>query len=108
MKTLATLIIAVCFAGAAYAGCGKKIEVKGKLSTYDSEKKELTVSGKKDTEDKKITLAATYVVKDAEGAEVKIEDVVGKRVNISTDKHTQKAEAITVVAKKPKAKDSEA
>ena len=108
MKTLITLIIAVCFAGSAYAGCGKKIDVKGKLSAYDAEKKELTVSGKKDTEDKKVTLAATYVVKDAEGAEVKLEDVVGKRVTISTDKHTKKAEAITVVKKKPKAKDSDA
>ena len=106
MKTLITLAIAVCFAGSVYAGCGKKIDVKGKLSAYDSEKKELTVAGKKDTEDKKVTLAATYVVKDDKGAEVKLEDIIGKRVSISTDKHTKKAEAVTVIKKK--AKDSDA
>jgi hypothetical protein len=103
MKKLITIAIVCCFAGAAYAGCGVKVDVKGKLSGYDAEKKELTVAGKKkDADPTTITLAATVVVKDAKGAEAKIEDIVGKRVTISTDKHTKKAEAITVMAKKKK------
>ncbi|MDF1811934.1 MAG: hypothetical protein P1V20_06960 [Verrucomicrobiales bacterium] len=104
MKKLLVIAIAFCFAGAAYAGCGVKIDVKGKLTNYDPETKELTVTtGKKDApKEKKITMEATVAVKDAKGEEAKIEDLVGKRVTVSTDKHTKKAEAVSVLAKKKK------
>lgn len=104
MKKITILALAFCLAGAAYAGCGTKIDVTGKVTNYDAEKKELTVAaGKKDApEEKKITLEATVAVKDDKGAEVKIEDLVGKRVTVSTDKHTAKGEAITLAAKKAK------
>ncbi|MCB1078325.1 MAG: hypothetical protein KDM64_10915 [Verrucomicrobiae bacterium] len=89
MKKLIALVLALGLSGAAYAGCGVKVAVDGKLSKFDAEKKELTVG--KQT----ITLAASAVVKGADGKEAKIEDLVGKEVNVSTDKHTKKAEAIT-------------
>lgn len=100
MKTLIITAIAICFASSTYAGCGVKVDVKGKLKSYDAEKKELTITQKK--EDKIVTLEATAVIKNAEGAEATIEDLVGKRVNVSTDKHTKKAEAISGLAKKKK------
>jgi hypothetical protein len=35
-------------------------------------------------------------VTDADGKEAKIEDLVGKEVTVSTDKHTKKGETVTV------------
>jgi ABC-type glycerol-3-phosphate transport system substrate-binding protein len=100
MKKITVLALAFCLAGAAYAGCGVKVDVTGKLTKFDAEKKELTVaSGKADApEEKKITLEATAAVKDDKGAEVKIEDLVGKSVSVSTDKHTKKGESVTLAA----------
>ncbi|MDF1754720.1 MAG: hypothetical protein P1U89_18185 [Verrucomicrobiales bacterium] len=100
MKKLLTIAVALCFAGAAYAGCGVKVDVKGKLKSYDAEKKELTLTQK--DADKTVTMDATVVIKDAKGEDANIEDLVGKRVTVSTDKHTKKAEAISVMAKKKK------
>ena len=94
MKKIIALALAFAMTGIAYAGCGTKIPVDGKLKKFDKEKKELTV-GKKT-----ITLAATAKIKDKDGKEVKIEDLIGKTVNVSTDKHTKKAESVTETKKK--------
>lgn len=107
MKKLITLAIAICFTiGSVYAGCGTKIEVKGKITGYDAEKKELTVtSGKKDApKENKITLEATVAVTGKDGAEAKIEDLMEKRVVVSTDKHTKKGESIALMVRKKKPK----
>ena len=90
MKKLITITMAVLVAGAAYAGCGTKIPVEGKISKYDAEKKMLTI-GTKD-----ITLDASVSIKDASGKRAKLEDLVGQEVMVSTDKHTKRAESVLV------------
>ena len=89
MKKFLTIAITMMMAGAAYAGCGVKVPVSGEVKGYDAEKKELTVG------DAKIRLAATVTVKNAEGEDAKIEDMVGKEVTVSTDKHNKKGESVT-------------
>ena len=89
MKKLLSVALALTITGSAYAGCGIKVPVAGKLDSYDKEKKELKV-GKES-----ITLAATVKVTGADGKEAKIEDLKGQEVTVSTDKHTKKAESIT-------------
>ena len=89
MKKLIALAIAIAMTGAAYAGCGTKVPVEGEFTKYDAEKKELTVG------EKTVTLAASAEIKDADGKEAKIEDLVGKKVVVSTDKHTKKGESVT-------------
>ncbi len=89
MKKLLTLAIALTMSGAAYAGCGVKIPVTGKVDSYDKEKKELKVGSET------ITLTASAKITDAKGKEVKIEDLVGKEVTVSTDKHNKKGESVT-------------
>lgn len=90
MKHLLTLALALSLTAAAHAGCGIKVPVSGKMTGYDKEKKEVKVGAES------ITLAATVKVTDAEGKEVKIEDLVGKEVTVSTDKHNKKGETVTV------------
>jgi len=89
MKKLLTVALALTMAGSAYAGCGVKIPVTGKLDSYDKEKKEIKI-GKE-----AITLAATVKIIGADGKEAKIEDLVGKEVTVSTDKHNKKGESVT-------------
>lgn len=89
MNKFLTLAIALTMTGAANAGCGIKIPVVGKLASYDKEKKELKVG------DQAITLAASAKITGADGKEVKIEDLVGKEVTVSTDKHNKKGESVT-------------
>ena len=88
MKTLLTIAFALTMAGSSYAGCGIKVPVSGKLASYDKEKKEIKVG------ETAITLAATVKITDADGKEIKIEDLVGKEVTVSTDKHNKKGESV--------------
>ena len=89
MKTLLTVAFALTMAGSSYANCGIKVPVSGKLASYDKEKKELKVA------DQAITLAAGAKITGEDGKEVKIEDLVGKDVTVSTDKHNKKGESVT-------------
>ena len=89
MKKLLTAALALTMVGSAYAGCGLKVPVSGKIASYDKEKKELKIG------DQAITLAATVKVIGADGKEAKIEDLVGKEVTVSTDKHNKKGESVT-------------
>lgn len=89
MKHFLSLAIALTMIGSANAGCGIKIPVSGKLASYDKEKKELKVG------EQAITLAAAAKIIGADGKEVKIEDLVGKEVTVSTDKHNKKGESVT-------------
>ena len=78
MKQILGIMAAIAIAaGSAYAGCGKKVTVTGKLS-YDKDTKTLTVEGVK----KPIKLQATTKVKDAEGKEAEIADLDGKKVDV--------------------------
>ena len=89
MKKLLTIAVTMMMAGASYAGCGIKVPVSGEAKAYNAEKKQLTVGTEA------ITLAATVKVTNAEGKEVKITDLVGKQVTVSTDKHNKKGESVT-------------
>ena len=84
MKHLLALAVALTMTGAAHAGCGIKVPVTGKLASYDKEKKELKIG------EQAITLAAAAKIIGADGKEAKIEDLVGKEVTVSTDKHNNK------------------
>jgi len=97
MKKLIIFSVAICMTGAAFAGCGDKIPVEGELSEYDAEKKILKVGRKE------ITLAASVQIKGADGATVDIKELMGKEVLVSTDKHTEKGESVTLVVKEEKA-----
>lgn len=88
MKKLLAILSIVALSGSVYAGCGVKVPVSGELSSYDAEKKVLKVG------DQEITLAASATIVDADGKEAKIEDLVGKKVTVSTDKHTKKGEEV--------------
>jgi len=89
MKKLLTLAVTLMMAGASYAGCGIKVPVSGKAEAYNAEKKQLTVGTEA------ITLAPTAKITNAEGKEVKITELVGKEVTVSTDKHNKKGESVT-------------
>lgn len=88
MKKLFSVLAVLALSASVHAGCGVKIPVSGKLSAYDAEKKVLKVGSEE------ITLAAAAKIVDADGKEVKIEDLVGKKVTVSTDKHTKKGEEV--------------
>ena len=90
MKKLIALAAALMVASAAYAGCGLKVPVSGEVKSYNAEKKELTVGATA------ITLAATVKITDDKGKEVKVADLVGKKVTVSTDKHNKKGESVTL------------
>ena len=89
MKHLLSFALALSLTASANAGCGIKVPVSGKVASYDKEKKELKVG------EQAITLAATVKVIGADGKEAKIEDLVGKEVTVSTDKHNKKGESVT-------------
>ena len=89
MKHLLAFAVALTLTASVHAGCGIKVPVSGKIASYDKEKKELKVG------EEAITLAATAKITDADGKEVKIEDLVGKEVTVSTDKHNKKGESVT-------------
>lgn len=88
MKKLLAILSIIALSGSLYAGCGVKVVVAGELSKYDSETKVIKVG------DENITLAASAKIVDADGKEAKIEDLVGKKVTVSTDKHTKKGEEV--------------
>jgi len=96
MNKLFIFSVVICLSKAAFAGCGEKIPVEGKLSEYDAEKKILKVGRKE------ITLAASAQIKGADGATVEIKELVGKEVLVSTDKHSEKGESVTLVIKEEK------
>ncbi len=90
---IAILAAAMIAAGSAYAGCGKKVTVSGKL-TYDADAKTLTVKGAP----KPIKLQAGTKITGKDGAEAKIEDLDGKKVEI-VHEH-EKADSVALAAKK--------
>ncbi len=88
MKKLLAILSIVALSGSVYAGCGVKVPVSGELSSYDAEKKVLKVGSQE------ITLDASAKIVGADGKDAKIEDLVGKKVTVSTDKHTKKGEEV--------------
>lgn len=97
MKQLVALFVALTIAaGSVYAGCGKKDTDSGKLTSYDKEKKAIMVEladGKMAT----IALTPTTETKDAAGKAAKIEDLVGKTVQVVSEH--KKADSVTETKK---------
>ncbi|HQW30559.1 MAG: hypothetical protein KA152_10005 [Verrucomicrobiales bacterium] len=88
MKKLIAILAVIALSSSIYAGCGVKVPVSGKLSAYNAETKTLKIG------EQSVTLAAAATITDADGKPVKIEDLVGKKVEVSTDKHTKNAESV--------------
>ena len=83
MKYILTIFAVLGIAGAAIAGCGKKQTDTGELKSYDADSKAITlmVDGKK----AKLTLTGSTKVKNKDGSEAKIEDLVGKNVKVISE-----------------------
>jgi hypothetical protein len=83
-KVLALFVAAAIAAGSAYANCGMKSTDSGKLTSYDKETKAIVVEladGKKAT----YTLTPATTSKDAAGKAAKIEELVGKTVQVVSE-----------------------
>lgn len=79
MKTILSVLCALgVAAGSAYAGCGKIVEDSGKLSSYDSDTKEIVVQV---ADDKQANLTITPDTKNAD----KIESWIGKNVVVLSE-----------------------
>ena len=85
MKKIAIAILAsIAMIGAASAGCGKKVTNEGTLSSYDADSKAIVVVGE-DGKKAKLTLTPKTVIKDADGKEIKLEDLVEKSVKVTSE-----------------------
>ncbi|MEQ1843704.1 MAG: hypothetical protein ABL994_25150 [Verrucomicrobiales bacterium] len=84
MKKILTILASFALASAASAGCGKTVENKGSLSSYDAVAKVVVV---KDAEGKeaKLTLTPTSTITDKDGKVAKIEDLAGKSVVVVSE-----------------------
>lgn len=79
MKKLLTIISVVALsAGSVFAGCGKKVTDEGKLTSYNADKKEVTIT----TADGK---AVNRVLTPASTVSGKIEELVGKAVKVVSE-----------------------
>ncbi len=97
MKYILTIVAVLGLAlSGAYAGCGKKVTVTGKLS-YDKDTKALVVAGTK----KPIALTPDTAITGADGKKAEIADLDGKKV-VVVHEHN-KADSVKVAAKKKKA-----
>ena len=82
-KFLAILAALAVSASAAYAGCGKKVNNDGKLTSYDADTKALVVTvGKKEV---KLQTTPKTEFKSKDGKKVKAADLVGKKVKVVSE-----------------------
>ena len=85
MKKLLTLLTVVGLAcGSAYAGCGKKVTNEGEFSSFDADTKALVVE-LEDGKEAKLTATPKTKVKDKDGDEVKLTDLIGKKVKVISE-----------------------
>ena len=89
MKTIVTILTVLGLATAAYAGCGKKTTSEGELKSYDADAKSITVEGAK----KAISITSSTEIKDKDGNDAKIEDLVGGDVKVVSEHG--KADSVT-------------
>ena len=84
MKKFFAILAAVAVsASAAYAGCGKKVDNAGELTSYDADTKALVVT----VGDKKVKLTTTPKTefKTKDGKKAKAADLVGKKVKVVSE-----------------------
>ena len=85
MRIILSVILAVVLtAGAAYAGCGKKVTDKGTLKSLDSDKKVIVVAGK-DGKEAKLSLTTSTKSVGADGKDAELADLVGKKVTVISE-----------------------
>jgi hypothetical protein len=91
MKTILSILTVLALAGAAYAGCGKKVTDSGTLKSFDADTKSIVVEA--DGKETKITITKATATKAKDGSEAKIKDLVGKTVTVVSE-HS-KADAVS-------------
>ena len=89
MKTILTILTVLGLAAGAYAGCGKKVTDSGSLEKYDADTKTIVVKGAK----KPFKISSSTEVKDKDGKDAKIEDLVGGDVKVVSEHG--KADSVT-------------
>jgi hypothetical protein len=110
MKAIITTILALAFATASYAGCGKKAASIGKIETYDAETKALVlkITDSSDAKELKAKSAKLTLTPDTKIlAEGDIASLVGKRVSVVSE-HGKVDFVIALTPKKGKKKDKAA
>ena len=95
-KLLALFVAAAIAAGSAYANCGMKNTDSGKLTSYDKESKAIVVE-LADVKTATYTLTPTTTSMDAAGKTAKIEDLVGKAVQVVSEH--KKVDSVTETKK---------
>ncbi len=85
-KLLAILTIVAVSAGSSFAACGKKVTDEGKLTSFNAEKKELTITT---ADGKTVTRVLTPSTTGAD----KAADLVGKSVKVVSEHN--KADSVT-------------
>ena len=92
MKKFFAIIAAVAVSfSAAYAGCGKKVNDEGELTSYDADTKAIVVKvGKKEV---KLTATPKTEFKSKDGKKAKAADLVGKKVKVVSEH--KKVDSIT-------------
>ena len=84
MKSILAIIAALAVgAGAAFAGCGKKVTDAGELKAFDADTKQITVVVGDSEVVRKVTPSTKTTGKD--GAEVAVADLVGKKVTVVSE-----------------------
>lgn len=79
MKKLLTIISVVALsAGSVFAACGKKVTDEGKLTSYNADKKEVTITTKEGK-------AVNRVLTPDSKVTGKIEELVGKSVKVVSE-----------------------
>jgi hypothetical protein len=83
MKKILVILSSLALAGLASAGCGKTVENKGSLSSYDAGTKAVVVTeGEKKTT---LTLTPTSKVTDKDGKDIDITKLEGKDVVVVSE-----------------------
>ncbi|MEM7145249.1 MAG: hypothetical protein AAF591_08930 [Verrucomicrobiota bacterium] len=83
MKTILSILTVLALAGAAYAGCGKKVTDTGTLKSFDADTKEIVIEA--DGKESKFTATKNTAAKGKDGAEAKLDDLVGKNVTVTSE-----------------------
>ena len=91
-KFLALIAVIGLAAVSAYAGCGKKVNTEGKLTSYDADTKALVIETK-DGKSAKITVTPKTEAKSKDGKKAELADLVGENVKVVSEH--KKADSVT-------------
>ncbi|MEM8955280.1 MAG: hypothetical protein AAGD22_14095 [Verrucomicrobiota bacterium] len=83
MKAILSILTVIALAGAAYAGCGKKVTDTGTLKSFDADTKEVVLEA--GGSHSKFTATKNTAAKGKDGAKASLDDLVGKPVIIISE-----------------------